>query len=394
MEDCTSYHEGLLHWIWESRQLSEQLLQTQSGKQLTIHEPGRRNSTEGPDFKNAKITMGKLTWYGDVEIHWKAEDWFRHNHHEDENYKSVVLHVIFSEKRQNTRGEPHAPPLPTLCLKPYLSQPMDYFFEKFQCGEKLPCAKNITHISAKTINRQIEKAHREYFEQKVDDLLYFYDPERPPSEAWQQLVIIGMFDSLGIAHNREPMKKLARLLLTKYESTASLQNLTIFALKKAGISSNNNSPSFNWKRKGSRPTNHPEVRIKQGCALLRFIKETPFKQWFGSDIHQSFHKGVDQINCRPGLGSERAGILFGTVWLPAIYLLGDLFGSKKLAADAQQAWFDHHTSLPPSVTRPFKQAGVPGSAYRQKLGTVHQLRSYCRPHQCHRCEVFKQAINA
>ncbi len=386
----SKYHEKLLHWIWENRQFSGRPLQTLKGKELIIHDTGRLNAAGGPDFLNAKLTIGNLLWHGDVEIHWKADDWYKHGHEKDSNFSSVALHVIFDEERQKQLQ----PALPTFCLKPYLNKPLHSFFEGFKNGNGLPCSKKLSYISDGALEAQIAKAHRQYFEQKADDLLHFYDPELPPSKAWQNLIIIALFDGLGIAHNRAPMKKLAEALLKESKNISSLSKLKRFALKETGLTTSSGSLAFNWKKKGSRPSNHPKPRINQGCELLWHITGTPFKSWFDRDMHKTFKNCMESIQCKPNIGKKRAGILFGTVWLPAIYLLGDLFGSKQLASAAQKAWLNHRTSLPASIVRPFQNAGLSASVYRQKLGCVHQLRAYCGKRNCHRCEVFKSAISA
>ncbi len=385
------YHEELLHWIWENRQLSGHPLLTLSEKEVVIHDIGKRNPTDGPDFISAKITIGKLIWHGDVEIHWRANDWYRHGHQNDVNYSGVILHIIFDNEKQPQLIKPA---LPTLCLKPFLNKPLSSFFEGFKMEKGLPCSKKLSYISAGALEAQIAKAHRQYFEQKADDLLHFYDPELPPSEAWKNLLIIAFFDGLGISYNRMPMRKLARVLLKDYKNISSLLKLKETALKEAGLEASSNHTEFNWKKKGSRPSNHPKPRIMQGCELLWHITHSPFKNWFNQNIHRTFVRCVKQVKCRPNLGKERSDILFGTVWLPAIYLLGELFGSKKLASSAKTAWCNHRTKLPASVLRPFQHAGLPASIYQQKLGTVYQLRNYCRQRSCHRCEVFKSTISA
>ncbi len=379
-----AYHEELLHWIWRNRQLTG-ALQTVAGETLIIHHPGTPNPSDGPDFTNAKIAIGDLMWYGDVEIHWEAGDWFRHGHDGDSNYEGVVLHVVFDEIHRKKLK----PVLPTLCMKPFLTEPLDAFFEGFKAEKGLPCSHKLSFISPAAFEAQIAKAHKQYFEQKADDLLHFYDPELPPSEAWQKLLIIALFDGLGVANNRGPMRKLACILFNNYSKTASLSALKKAALEEAFIAN-----KYQWKRKGSRPSNHPEPRIEQGCELFWHIANVPFKNWFDTDIKRSFEKCIESVHCKPKVGKERGGVLYGIIWLPAVYLLGDLFGSAKLADAARQAWVEHRASLPGSVVRPFRQTNVPDFIYRKKLGTVHQLKSYCRARQCHRCEVFKSAITA
>lgn len=376
------FHEELLHWIWSNRQLTSPL-KTTVGKAVIIHQTGQVNPSDGPDFINAKITIENLTWHGHVEIHWKAEDWFRHGHDKDLNYKNVVLHVVY----EKTGEVQQKPDIPTLCIKSFLDKPLASFCKGAQSETRLHCAKSLATISPAALEAQIAKSHKQYFEQKIDNLLRFYDTEVIPSRAWQTMTIIALFDGLGILHNREPMRKLGRILLHEYAKCSSLLELKRLARRQAF-----NSKTYNWKRKGSRPANRPEPRIAQACDLFWHIIQTPVKHWFDTSVSQSFEECIESVSSKPRLGKKRSGVLYGTVWLPTMYLLGDLFGSAKISSAARKAWMQHRTSLPASVRRPFREAGIPEFIYRKKLGTVHQLRSYCEARQCHKCEVFKSAI--
>src|SRR5680860_117492 len=316
MRPKPTYHESLLHWIWGNGQLAHASLTTTAGKDVHIFDAGKHNVTDGPDFIHARIAIGELSFHGDVEIHWSARDWFRHGHHIDTNYDRVVLHVIFDDNanpKAATRSDGSS--IPTLCLKPFLDKPLLHFFKKYRKPSGLPCSNSISFISPEVFKHQIEKAHKEYFEHKVNDLLQFYDPALPLSKAWQNLLIIALFDGLGIAHNREPMQRVAVLLLNHFSTFSSKQALVSFALKEAGIAPAKQPTGYHWKRKGSRPANHPRHRIIQGCELLWAVKKRNFSTWLRTDIHSSFNECRQQIEAKPGLGNARADILFGTVWI-------------------------------------------------------------------------------
>jgi len=389
-----SYNETLLHWIWGNRHLANRRLETNKNKPVIIHHPGNLNATDGPDFINAEVSIGTLRFHGDVEIHWSAQDWFRHAHHTDKNYNRVILHVVFNDEVQSAATRPDQTAIPTLFMKPFLRKPLQIFFEQFQQPDELPCSGNLSFISSRAFEQQIAKAHKEYFEQKVNDLLQFYDPDLPLSEAWQKLLIIALFSGLGIMHNREPMQQLARQLLQKYPAIPSKNELISTGLETAGIEPSNKQAPFCWKHKGSRPNNHPKVRIQQACELLWVVKNMPFTAWLRTGVHQSFEACSRQLQSQPGIGTARRGVLLGTVWIPTLYILGDLLKKQSLTSAAYDAWLHHRTTLPASVTGLFEKAGIPASAFRQKLGTVHQLRTYCRPHRCGQCKVFKELISS
>ena len=86
--------ERLLHYVWKHKILPLKPLTTQEGQTLEVIDPGLHNHDQGPDFFNAKIRLGATVWAGNVEVHLRSSDWFRHGHDSDPAYNSVVLHVV------------------------------------------------------------------------------------------------------------------------------------------------------------------------------------------------------------------------------------------------------------------------------------------------------------
>ena len=84
--------EGL-QWAWEKGLISG--IDAYTCQPIQLINRGTWNKYEpGPDFRNACIQLGDITWYGDIEIHIHASDWHKHKHHLDPNYANVILHVV------------------------------------------------------------------------------------------------------------------------------------------------------------------------------------------------------------------------------------------------------------------------------------------------------------
>lgn len=389
----SAYHEELLHWIWGSRNFDYQNLKSASGEQVTIRKTGKVNKSDGPDFLCAEIIIGNLCWHGDVEIHWSLSDWKAHGHHFDPNYDQVILHVIFEENDQNISRSDHST-IPTLSLSPYLDKPLHAFIEQYLRQPTLPCSGQFSFISEKAFNQQLQKAHKEYFEQKINDLLEFYDPSLVLSAAWLKMFTIALFDGLGISHNRLPMRRLAIELFPKANQLSSASELQNEAIQISEINEGSKPLSFNWKHKGVRPGNHPLPRIKQAAEILWHIKALPFDHWQQKSPEVLWDHIVSSITTTPSLGRQRANILFGTVFLPALYSLGNLLFCEQLRNNCWRMWKDHRVSLPDSLLQELEQTGLSPSIYARKLGTIHQLRAYCQPKNCQDCKVFKSAISS
>jgi hypothetical protein len=58
---------------------------------------GEINLSEGPDFSGAVFFLDGTKSSGDVEIHIRRRDWYKHGHHLDSRYDRVMLHLVWSE---------------------------------------------------------------------------------------------------------------------------------------------------------------------------------------------------------------------------------------------------------------------------------------------------------
>ena len=110
--------EDLLSYVWQYQKFPTSI-KTTKGEAVQVVAPGQLNTLAGPDFFNARITIGGQQWAGNVEIHIKASDWYQHRHESDKNYDNVILHVVWEDdisifRKDNTE-------IPTLELKEYVS---------------------------------------------------------------------------------------------------------------------------------------------------------------------------------------------------------------------------------------------------------------------------------
>jgi hypothetical protein len=90
-------NERLLQYIWQFRYFKLDSLQTQQGEPLAVLNTGQLNVNQGPDFLDAKIKVGGTVWAGNIELHINSSDWKKHKHGGDENYKNIILHVVWND---------------------------------------------------------------------------------------------------------------------------------------------------------------------------------------------------------------------------------------------------------------------------------------------------------
>lgn len=382
------YSESLLQWIWKNLQFDCRNLKLKSGEALQISDPGKLNHGAGPDFLNATIWMGSVRFHGSVEIHMNEEEWFEHGHHRDANFNSVMLHVVLSSGGRTAVMQDENT-IPTLVLDKYLNRSLHKLLRVKQSGA-LPCAGQVQFIHQKAFERQVEKVHREYFEYKVNELLECYPAEMVPSMAWKSALIRKIYSVLGIPNNREVMEQ---LFLKVYSSVNKAENFEEAEgiINQAAFPDNEKS-SLSWKQSGMRPASRPDRRIRQAAALHFAILYKPFKT-FMTDGVSSWEELIAGLSSDKLPGKSRLDILYATVFLPAIYLLGDLFHSENLKDQSYRVWRDGTLALPNEVVRPFKKSGFQITQGVKKVGLAHQYKRYCKEGNCHRCEVFKSAIN-
>src|SRR5687767_13531733 len=89
--------EKLLQFIWQFQYFNLKELRLTNGQSLHIIHPGIANTNQGPDFLQARIAIDKTVWAGNIELHIKTSDWYKHEHESDHNYDNVILHVVFED---------------------------------------------------------------------------------------------------------------------------------------------------------------------------------------------------------------------------------------------------------------------------------------------------------
>jgi hypothetical protein len=85
--------EDQLYQWWEYYAQTQSKL-VSNKDELEIIKKGTLNRNCGPDYVAARFMLNGIIYQGDVEIHVHEEDWFKHKHHLDKAYRTVILHVF------------------------------------------------------------------------------------------------------------------------------------------------------------------------------------------------------------------------------------------------------------------------------------------------------------
>ena len=253
MKNNPKIPEDLIYKIWEEKRI-DSLLTTADGIAIEIIGCGVRNNDEaGPDYRNARIKIGNLTYTGDVEIDTLHSDWKAHGHNLNQRYNKVILHAVLS----NDSSYPFVVTqsgrkVPTLSLENFLSSSIKQNIQndlkaiqsddeiKMPCSqlnhivdrrEKLDflknlgllrfrkkCEKNIERLKELILLEQLQiKEPKVYHDfHKEISTREFTQKDFEHFELWQQLYYEQLFEALGYSKNKDVMLKLSKAVDIKF----------------------------------------------------------------------------------------------------------------------------------------------------------------------------------
>ena len=192
--------EDFLHYIWQFKKFDISELLTASSEVVEILNSGSLNLNAGPDFFNAKLKIGEQVWAGNVEIHIKSSDWYRHNHETDKAYDSIILHVVWEHDVDVFRKDNTA--IPTLELKNYINEEALIAYQKlFSKTEKwINCEADIKFTDQFLIDNWLEKLYIERLENKsvlINELL------NASNNDWEEVFFKLLSKNFGLKVNGE-----------------------------------------------------------------------------------------------------------------------------------------------------------------------------------------------
>ena len=156
--------EHLLHYVWKHKLFPLKVLQTTNGLPVEVIDPGLQNPNAGPDFFNAKLKIDGALWVGNIEIHTHSSDWFRHGHHSDKTYDSVILHVVSEADTEITRS--NGEQIPQLLLT--CPENVQLHYHELCVADHYPaCYSILASLPKLTIHSWLTALQTERLEQKA-----------------------------------------------------------------------------------------------------------------------------------------------------------------------------------------------------------------------------------
>jgi hypothetical protein len=423
--------EEFLHYLWKySLYDSERLRDNENNKIVVLH-PGDYNHDSGPDFFNARISIGGTVWAGNIEIHTKSSHFDLHGHQNDPGYDNVILHVVAEDDRRvfNSKGEE--------ILTAEISFDVS-IFEKYETLVNNPyiiaCQDEITKIDNILLRHWLNSLVIERLQEKSEAILKILSAT---GNDWDETFYRLLSRYFGFRVNTEPFEMLAAALpfriIRKHSDnvfqieallfgTAGLLDPGLFKealsdeyykdlIKEYSILSAKYSlqPLHGWLWKFSRlrPSNFPTVRLSQLAAMLsvsgglfsrvieagdiKAIKElfevSASEYW---DNHFVF--GKKSAWATKNTGSQAIEIFLINAVIPVIFV----YGWKRDYQNIVERALSFLEDIPAEdnvIINEWQTAGVIAESAFYSQALIQLRNEYCKKRRCLNCRIGNVVIS-
>lgn len=423
--------ESLMHYVWQHRLIPSVRLYTVDGQHLTIINPGLHNTDAGPDFFNATVKIGENTWVGNIEIHVRASDWYKHRHDSDPAYDSVILHVVDIDDMPVKRTDGQV--IPQFRMPCSTNLNADFHSLADMSPTSLPCASEFQRIDKIYMTDWISALGHERVlgkSQRVIDLLDSL------AGNWEGVAFYSLARAMGFGVNNEPFERLARSIGPKIMAKCSHSTLTAEALLlgRAGFleSFTPGEGSYGaklkeeylflcrkfqfsalplqlgWKMSRMRPGNSPQRRLATLANILS-RRQSLFssmieaeeiedaRKLFMTELSGFWHNhytltSAENYLSSSGMSTASANLLIINTLVPVIHAYGTLTGNHELIDRAFQFLED----LKPEenkITKLFEGCGIKiGDAFTSQA-FIQLRREYCEKSKCLYCRIGHRLLS-
>ena len=242
-----------------------------------------------PIFFNAQLRIDDTLWAGNVEVHIKSSDWFKHKHQNDKAYKNVILHVVWEHDKEISL--PGGFIIPALELKNFVTPDIYKKYEELKNSSKnIPCENEIHKVTQLTLYSWLDRLVAERLERKTN--LISSNLEKNIND-WEETFYRLVLRTLGNPLNSESFERLASILPFKIinKHKADILQLEALLLGQAGFLEGTSQDEYitklqkeyqylkhklnltpmsksEWKFMRIRPPQFPTLRLAQLAAVI------------------------------------------------------------------------------------------------------------------------------
>ena len=412
--------EQLLHYVWKHKIFSLKELKTTTGQQVEVIDTGLANTDTGPGFFNAKLKLDGVLWIGNIEIHERSSDWFKHGHHADAGYNSVILHIASEIDMEISRsnGE-RIPQIQLICPEAVRTN----YKELLETASYPPCYRIIPSLSPFTAHSWMSALQMERFEQKATLL---NERLKRCQGNWEDAFFITLARNFGFGLNGDAFETWAHQLpfrAVDKHRTALFQIEAIF-FGQAGILEDSDGDGYYlrlkkeytylqhkfglipmdaslWRFLRIRPANFPHIRIAQlAClyhrayGLLSRIMETETLQGVRDILkggtseywltHYTF--GGSSPSRPKTLSNTSLDLLIINTVVTFLYAYGLHKGNPVLCARAG-SFLEELKAENNYITRMWEQCGMKASKAADSQALIQLKKEYCDKKKCLYCRI-------
>ena len=412
--------EQLLHYVWKHKIFSLKELKTTTGQQVEVIDTGLANTDAGPGFFNAKLKLDGVLWIGNIEIHERSSDWFKHGHHADAGYNSVILHIASEIDTEISRsnGE-RIPQIQLICPEAVRTN----YKELLETDSYPPCYRIIPSLSPFTAHSWMSALQMERFEQKATLL---NERLKRCQGNWEDAFFITLARNFGFGLNGDAFETWAHQLpfraVDKHRN--DLFQIEAIFFGQAGILEDSDGDGYYlrlkkeytylqhkfglipmdaslWRFLRLRPANFPHIRIAQlAClyhrayGLLSRIMETETLQGVRDILkggtseywltHYTF--GGSSPSRPKALSNTSLDLLIINTVVTFLYAYGLHKGNRVLCARAG-SFLEELKAENNYITRMWEQCGMKASNAADSQALIQLKKEYCDKKKCLYCRI-------
>ena len=412
--------EQLLHYVWKHKIFSLKELKTTTGQQVEVIDTGLANTDTGPGFFNAKLKLDGVLWIGNIEIHERSSDWFKHGHHADAGYNSVILHIASEIDTEISRsnGE-RIPQIQLICPEAVRTN----YKELLETDSYPPCYRIIPSLPPFTAHSWMTALQMERFEQKATLL---NERLKRCQGNWEDAFFITLARNFGFGLNGDAFETWAHQLpfraVDKHRN--DLFQIEAIFFGQAGILEDSDGDGYYlrlkkeytylqhkfglipmdaslWRFLRLRPANFPHIRIAQlAClyhrayGLLSRIMETETLQGVRDILkggtseywltHYTF--GGSSPSRPKTLSNTSLDLLIINTVVTFLYAYGLHKGNRVLCARAG-SFLEELKAENNYITRMWEQCGMKASNAADSQALIQLKKEYCDKKKCLYCRI-------
>jgi hypothetical protein len=401
---------------------------------IRIMYPGRMNNNGGCDLNDAVFLLNGKTVTGNVEVHIRGSDWYRHGHRDDPRYNDIAIHVVAIDDTDSITRTSHGRNIPLINIGDLVEYIYSGGINTYKQERYFKCQAISHTFNNNSMVEYLYTIGMRRFKNRAGNFYRILEKRTP-----EQVIYPSISRCLGYEKNTAPFEKLAdnlsseKLKNLEYKAKPELMAFIIGSAGLLPVQMKRNSAIFNmftinqvsemenywlkgefrqilcaedWCFFRIRPANHPIRRLIALCEILYRNKDESLVEKMASLILNTCCQKVSNMERElliswesiytdsSGVKARLLGrnkvrqIIINTV-LPFMFAYGLHTGDRELSYKSKGLYSNfpglegnHLISYMKAVLKMNTKLKL--TAVEQQ-GLIHLFNNFCRNKDCSRC---------